>query len=226
VSRSRPRQALAPLRPGAVIQELFSHGLLLALVLSADLGYFGLMLLLALEVPLITVFSMTLYPERGFGRHLGDLIKGCAMMAFLLVFIVVSLSLALGREPPELSDPQVFDEVLRWKPAVLAWSLGFAALHLLALRWQAARGPNPRLVWASLVLTQGGVSAVTLLIMVFAGFAVGAGLVPLLRMLWPPLDPHLPLVLATVMLRLFFALLISRMPASEMAEMSRNPYVD
>lgn len=225
---SRPKKSGSKLEPwnrARVVQEVASHTILLGTAWYAGFGYVGLMLLLALEIPLINVLTMGLYPERGMRRHLGDLIKGTALILFLLLFVVLTAGVAHGdRSGSKLEI--AFGAALDLDPWLLAWGVGLTVLHLLALRWQAHEHADSRLQWARLALAQGAVTLVATLILVFAGLPVAGILTPMIQFVWPSIPPDAPLMAVAVALRCALALLVSRMSAEDLDSVARNPYVD
>ena len=212
----------APFNPGAVLRELVSHALLLAFAWYGGLGYFGTVLVLAAEALLIIALSIFLYPQRGVGRHLWDIVKSSAFALFLLAFIAFTYGVATRDEA------EVVVAALRgtfdW--ALLAWSLGFAATHQLVMLAHARTSPDPRRTWARNALTQGAVTYLSLFFLVFVAAFVGPFAVSGARSIWPDVAADQVLALLAVLVRLGLALVMAHIPEHELDQMAKNPYVD
>jgi hypothetical protein len=211
-----------PWKPAAVVQESVSHVVLLALTWLSGLGYLGLLLIIAIEVPLITLLTIGLYPQRGLRRQLWDLVKVSFMMSFLMAFVLIMSGLVAI---PEFRQEASIDS-LGLDAGTALWVVCIAALHLAALRWQAHRNPDPRRQWARLALVQGAINLFTVFGLIFVGTVAALVIVPLLMALDPPWRPDAPLVLVAVGLRYSIALLMSRMTEAELAEIATDPYID
>ena len=221
-TRRRGNKDLDPWRPAAVVQELVSHVMLVAFALYFGVGYLGLMLIFMAEIVIGNLISASLYPERGTGRHLLDLVKILGVMAFLLVFVIATYMAATddGREGNPLARLHV--EVDAVKSAV-----AFAAVHMSVLYLLARNSADPKLAWTRSVLMQNAATFIGLFFMIFvaafAGPLVG-GAAEMLGYTRSPVDAALIVCMAA--LRLSLALLLSRMPEREVRDISRTPYVD
>jgi hypothetical protein len=224
MSKTADRKKLGPWKPALVIQESVSHALLLALTWGGGLGYFGLLLVIAIEIPLITLLTMGLYPQRGLRRQLWDLVKVCFLLGFLMIFVVITSGLAAI---PEIRQDQAVGlATIGLDGTAALWAMGIATLHLGSLRWQSQQHPDPRRQWARLALVQGAINLFTIFALIFVGMLAAFVIVPLLILLDPPWRQDAPLVLVAVGLRYAIALLFSRMTEAELDEIARNPYVD
>lgn len=219
------RAKLGPWRPRLVIQESVAHAVLLALTWAGGLGYLGLLLIIAIEVPLITMLTMGLYPQRGLRRQFWDLVKVSLLMGFLMIFVLATSGVAAV---PELRQDQNLGLLasIGLDPIALLSALAIAVLHLGALRWQARAHRDPGRQWARLALLQGAINLFTVFGLIFAGMLVAFVVVPLLMLLDPPWRQDAPLVLVAVAVRYAIALVFSRMTEAELDEIARNPYVD
>jgi hypothetical protein len=222
---SSTRSPLGPWKPAAVWHESIAHALLLVLSWISGLGYVGLLLVLAFEVPMITLLTMGLYPGRGLRRQLWDLVKVGFLMCFLLVFVLVGSGGVAGIESA-VQGAGGTRSPLELHPGLLIWALALASLHLGALRLQAQRHRDPRLQWARLALVQGAINLFTVFALIFVGVLAMFAVVPLHAWLDPPWRPDAPMVLVAVALRYALALVFSRMTEAELDEIARNPYVD
>jgi hypothetical protein len=221
--RKKLFQGLDPWRPAAVVQEVASHVLLVAGALYFGLGYLGLILIFMAEIVLGNLVSTGMYPERGLRKHLWDLVKILALMAFLLVFVVATYFVATGHGSGTWGNPFAS---LRFDVDAVKVAVAFAALHLSVLYVVARRQPHPRLAWTKSVSMQNAATLLGLFFMIFvAAFAgpVVAGVAE--TMGWPnPTDAAL--IVCVAALRLSLALLLTRMPEREVREIASTPYVD
>lgn len=211
----------APFNRGKTLQEVVSHAVLLAIAWFGGLGYLGTILVLVSEPLIVIALSIFLYPQRGLRRHLWDMVKSSALMAFLLVFVVATYAAAHGAR-----DGVGFDQLVRLEWSMLAWALGYSALHLTGMLVYARTQPNPRKVWAGLALTQGAVTFVALFCTIFVVALIGSWLAPMVHIYWPAVQVGDVLVLLAVLVRLGFAVLMSHIPEDELDQIADNPYVD
>ncbi|MFZ2237810.1 MAG: hypothetical protein WBP11_03120 [Dokdonella sp.] len=82
------------------MQLAISHLMLLAGCLWGGVPYIVLQALLAVELILISLASIVLYPERGFAKHFWDMLKLCGMLAFVMVFVVISYGVVAEPDNP------------------------------------------------------------------------------------------------------------------------------
>ena len=212
---------LAPFNLGATLQEVVSHAVLLALAWFGGLGYLGTILVLVSEPLIVIGLTIFLYPQRGLRRHLWDMVKSSALMAFLLVFVVATYAAAHGE-----SGGVGIDRLIQLEWSLLAWAFGYSALHLGGMLVYASTQPQPRKAWARLALTQGAVTFIALFCTIFVAAFIGTWLAPMVRIYWPAVQVGDVLVLLAVLVRLGFAILMSHIPERELDEIADNPYVD
>ena len=220
----RAFQGLAPWRPLVATQEVVSHALLAWFAIAAGIGYLGLMAVFAAELLLGNLVSVAMYPERGAKRHAWDLVKFVFAMGLLLGFVVATYTVA--RQGGGGTELHVHDVLPDDTGGALRWSIAFAALSIAVRYLLARREPDPKFAWARSVLVQNAATFVTLLLMIFVAAFAGAAIggVAELAGVEAPIDTLL--ILVTAGMRLFFALLVSRMPEREMRSMAQQPYID
>jgi hypothetical protein len=217
---------LEPWRAGAVLQELVSHAALLGVAWISGLGYIGMMLILACELVLVNLLSTAMFPERGLLKHIFDLVKFIPVMAFLLLFVVLTYGVANEGELTGDAAESPFG-LLQFDASLLQWTLGFSFVHLGTMFLYARTRPDPRLEWARMALMQ---SAVTFLAIFFSIFVVAfAGPFAIAALRHVADAQTIPgdqvLCALAVAVRLGFALLMSRMPDKDIQGVARNPYV-
>jgi hypothetical protein len=215
-------QGLDPWRPAAVVQEVVSHLLLVGFALGFGIGYLGLMLVFMAEIVIGNLITAALYPERGVGRHVLDLVKFLALMAFLLVFVVATYLAAKGGGS---SGVEMWAQLRVDGEAALA-AVGLAAVHLSVLFFVARRTTDPKLAWARMVLMQNAATLIGLFIMIFVAVFAGPvlGVVAKMMGLTRPVDAALIVCMAGI--RLALALLLTRMPEREARDIAGQPYLD
>lgn len=226
-TRKPQKKSWDPLKPEALWRELIAHAVLLAVALGSGLGYIGIMLMLGGELLLMTLLSIALYPARGVRAHLGSLVRFVLMLAFLGVFVVVTWSAAMELVPGFERGETPFHGV-RIEVAVLWWTLGYTAVHMLGLLLYSRTRPSPTLAWSESALMQGSVTLFTVFAMIPVVLLIGT---PLLYLLQPWVALTLAgaealLVVLLVIVRCAVALALSRMPQSALGEIAANPYVD
>lgn len=225
---ARRRQAIAAIRalPRAIVlQHLATHVLLLLGCLRGGMPYVMLQALLALELLLIGAASIPLYPERGLRKHVLDLIKMSAGLAFALFFLCVSYSVVASRGNSGASL-LVQGVLAAAGHGAFAWALAYLLLNLCVSYRLARRNPDPRAWWSRETLSIGGATFVAMFLMVFVGFFIGLPLAGALDWLGIAADPDALLSTLMVALRFLLVLVVSTMSSEEMATVARNPYVD
>lgn len=219
----RAFQGLAPWQPLLAAQEVVSHLLLAWFAIATGIGYLGLMLVFAVELLLGNLVSAGMYPERGLRRHAGDLVKFVLAMGLLLVFVVLTYAMGTQHGNAAADFPAVLPDDAN---GTLRWSIAFAVVSIMARYFIARRAPDPKFAWARAVLVQNAATFVTLLLMIFVAAFAGATLQEAADLfdIQAPLDAAL--IVVTAGMRLFFALLVSRMPEREMRDIAHRPYAD
>jgi len=218
-------EELRRIPPPVALQILLAHGVLLVASLRGGLPYIVLQGLLAFELVLLNLATVPFYPERGIARHLFDLVKLSALLAFLLLFVCISYAIVSSGEH---ADP-ITTTLARWRglhPASIAWAAGYIVVSLALSLLQALRSPEPRLAWMNNTLAAGGSTFVAMLFMVFVGFFGARPIAAALEYVGAPTDPDALLISLMVGLRFFTALVAATISKGEVAEMARNPYVD
>ncbi len=226
MSRRRPNSSPpVPLRLDAVLQELLSHAVLLGMAWFSGLGYLGVILMLAGEMVLMNLLSVLIYRERSLARHLGDLLKFSALMAFLLMFVFLSYGVALVGHSGE-PMPAAIQAAIDLDTDLLGWTLAYAAVHLCAILVLTRTRPDPRKEWARLALAQGGVTFVAVFCLIFVVTFLGPPIIDIVRWVFPEVAAGVVLAPFAVALRFALALVMSRVSEESLAQMGSNPYVD
>lgn len=218
-------EELRRIPPAVALQILLAHGVLLVASLHGGLPYIVLQGLLAFELVLLNLATVPFYPERGLPRHLFDLLKLSALLAFLLLFICISYAIVSSDEH---ADP-ITTTLERWHglhTASIAWAAGYIVVSLALSLLQALMSPEPRLAWMSNTLAAGGSTFVAMLFMVFVGFFGARPIAAALEYVGAPADPDVLLIALMVGLRFFTALVAATISKDEVAGMARNPYID
>jgi hypothetical protein len=212
--------------PQAGVQIVFAHVLLLAGAIWGGVPYVVLQALLAGELLLINIATIPLYPQRSAGRHLGDVVKMAALLAFILFFVVISYGVVTSAtregEPLRLAL-HAFEGL---GPADFGWALAYLLARLTASMWQAKQSRDPRGTWARQNLLFGGSTFVAMLLMVFGAFFVGNPLIAGLARVGIVVDADVLLSSLMVLARFFTALVAATMSASEIDTIARDPYPD
>jgi hypothetical protein len=202
-------------KPAVVRTELFE--LAVALVLMS-LGWLSLpTLLLAVAAELVVTVALTyaVYPERGLRRHLLDVAKMLALTTFLAVFILAAYAGARGFDDGVLPDAREWIGV----PALVALRC------LMALR-EARAARDPRLQWSRSALMRGGALVVGTVLSAFTCFLGGVLLAGLLAPWFPERAADLAVGGVYLVTTGVIACILSTMSEHELAEISRQPYVD
>ena len=221
---SKLTDALRQVPPQAALQIAFAHALLLAGAIWGGVPYVVLQTMLAGELLLINIATVPLYPERGVVRHLGDVIKMTALLAFILFFVVVSygvVSSSVHKGEPLRLALRAFDGL---GIADFGWALAYLLARLTALMWQAKQSRDPRGTWARQNLLFGGSTFVAMLFMVFGAFFVGNPLIVGLARIGIIVDADVLLSSLMVFARCFTALIAATMSASEIDAIASDPY--
>ena len=214
---------VAQLPPRTIAGVAAAHAVLLVGAVWGGLPYVLLQALLAAEIVLLNIASVPLYPERGWGKHVADVLKVSAGMLFVMFFLFVTYGVAAeGAEGYALEiawrDAQVFHGT------AALWSIGYIVVHLAFALQQALGSADPRGSWTKNVLAEGGVTFVAMFLMVFVAIFVGAPLVKGLAMVGIGVDANLVLATLMVLLRFVLSLVGATISQQELAAISRNPY--
>lgn len=223
---SKLTDALRQVPPQAALQITFAHLLLLAGAIWGGVPYVVLQTLLAGELLLINIATIPLYPQRSVVRHLGDVVKMAALLAFILFFVVISygvVSAAAREGEPLRLAMQAFEGL---GPADFGWAFAYLLARLTASMWQARQSRDPRGTWARQNLLFGGSTFVAMLFMVFGAFFVGNPLSAGLARVGVVVDTDVLLSSLMVLARCFTALVVATMSASEIDAIANDPYPD
>jgi hypothetical protein len=181
--------------------------------------------LLAAELILLSMATIPLYPERGVLKHLFDLLKLGAGLAFVLFFIVISFGVAsVGEQGNPLDiSLQGFRDT---PPSAYAWALAYTVVQLALSAWQAHQSADPRGTWARNNLGQGAATFISMFLMVFVAFFFARPVVAAFARMGLVMNVNALLASLMVIVRYVLALVLSTIPATEMDAIARNPYVD
>src|SRR6476620_10142896 len=145
---SKLTDALRQVPPQAAMQIAFAHALLLAGAIWGGVPYVVLQTLLAGELLLVNIATIPLYPQRSIARHLGDVLKMVAVLAFILFFVVISYGVvsagARSGEPLQLALHAFQGLGL----GDLGWALAYLLARLTASMRYAKQSSDPRGTWA------------------------------------------------------------------------------
>ena len=223
---SKLTDALRQIPPQAALQIGFSHALLLAGAIWGGVPYVVLQTLLAGELLLVNIATIPLYPQRSIARHLGDVLKMVAVLAFILFFVVISYGVvsagARSGEPLQLAL-HAFEGL---GLGDLGWALAYLLARLTASMRYAKQSSDPRGTWARQNLLFGGSTFVAMLLMVFGAFFVANPVISGLARFGVVVDADMLLSSMMVIARCFTALIAATMSASEIDAIARDPYPD
>lgn len=218
-------QSLREVSPRTALHAAISHLFLLGACLWGGLPYVFLQALLAIELLIVSLATIPLYPERGVALHLWDMIKLTAGLAFVLFFILVGYGVARdGGNGNALATGFAGFHTIGMTD--IAWASAYLVLHVSMSMHAAMRSDDPRTSWAKNRLADGGATFVALFFMVFVTFFVGRPIVAGLEMFNLHINVDALLSTLMVIVRYVLALIVSLIPDSEMQTMARDPYPD
>ncbi len=213
--------------PAIGLQVVLAHALLLVGALFGGLPYVVVQGLLGAELLLINIATIPFYPQRGAWRHATDTLKSAGLLLFVLFFLFVGYGV-VAAEAGRPGAP--LEHTIAGLRGIGAADLGWALAYLLArvgfTSMQARRSRDPRGTWTRQSLAFGGSTLVAMLLMVFVTFFVGVPVVTVCGWIGWHVDADVLLGALMIGVRCCIALVASTMPASEMDEIARNPYVD
>ncbi len=221
-------QLLAEIRalpPRTVAAVAAGHVVLLAGILWGGLHYVLLQVLLAAELVVLNVATMTFYRERGLRKHVWDTLKMIGGLAFVLIFVVVTYGVAAEGDSGNALAAGIRG-LAGFRGAAAWWALFYVAIHIAIALWLALAAPDPRRAWAQSMLMEGGTTFVAMFLMVFVAIFVGAPLVAGLRIIGLAVDAGTVLATLMVALRFVLALVVATMPPHERDAIAADPYVD
>ncbi len=213
------------LPPRKVASVAATHAVLLAGILWGGLPYVALQVLLAVELVVLNLATMTFYRERGLRKHVLDTLKMIGGLGFVLFFIVVTYGVAAEGDSGYALAAGV-QGLTRLRGAAGGWALLYVVIHVAVSLMQAFATPDPRRAWAQSMLMEGGTTFVALFLMVFVAMFVGAPIVAGLAIIGVDADASVVLGSLMIALRFALALVVATMPASEMDAIAADPYID
>lgn len=216
---------LDPWTPAKVVSEAVLHLVLLGMVWYGGLGYLGLTLLMSAELVFVCTLSIVIFPERGIGRHLRDIVSLGGVTGFLLIFVLIAYGELIRADGQDASGA-VVEAILALDDDVLLWGLAVSAVHLSALALVARLSPRPRLAWVQMAILNAGITVIWLFLLIPVGFLAAGMLGGTTRTSVPAASFDAGLILFAVALRFALALLLSRLPARDLEQIAANPYVD
>ena len=206
-----------------VAQLAFSHAILLAGCLWGGLPYVVLQALVAVELILLDVATIALYPERGFVKHLADLLKLCAALAFVMSFVAISYAVvAHGEKKNPLFV--AFDELRDLDVAGIVSLVAYAAGQLSIALWRAWHSTDPRTTWTRDNIGTGAASFLAMFFMVFVAFFVAQPILIGFAKIGIALDANALLATLMVLVRFFLLLVVATFGATKIAAIARAPY--
>lgn len=222
-------QRLASLRQlsaRSVADLALGNGAMLAWALLSGWPYLVLQLLLALEVLLMSLATLPLYPERGLLRHAADLLKLAAGLAFVGLFVLVSYVVAADGDGRGAALEAALAPVSHLGGREIAGAMTYLAASMGWSLWQAWRSPDPRLAWSKARLGNGAAALLSLFFSVFVAIFAVAPLRHALVLAGIDCSADVLLILAMALLRFFFGLLLATFSEEEWINMARQPYVE
>lgn len=218
---------LRSLPPRTVAVVVVSHLMLLASILWGDMPYLALQVLLAVELLVINLASILLYPARGLRKHAVDVLKTIAGLLFILFFVIVTFGIAKAEGGSEdYALPAALASLAAVDAATLGWAFAYVVVHIAISLWQAFASSEPRLAWARGSLSEGGTTLVAMLLMIFVGVFVALPLLTLLAWLGLAVDVDQMLACLMVAVRCVMALVMATVSEREMKTMAANPYLN
>ena len=208
-----------------MVQLTISHLALLAACLWGGFPYIVLQTLLAAELILISLASIGLYPERGFAKHFWDMVKLCSMLAFVMVFVVISYGVVEEPDNPQPLSAAV--HVYRDMDAATAvWALAYAGIQISIALWRVRHSSEPRLTWARENLGMGAVNFLAMIVMIVVAPVLAQPVLRGFASIGIVIDLDILLASLMVVVRFLFALVLATFSESEFKDIASNPYAE
>ena len=200
-----------------------AHAVLLAAVLLGGVPYVWVQLMLAVEILFFSLATVALYPERGWRKHVGDILKVTAGLVFVLFFLVVTWGVAHTAGGGSAAEAGL-EELNRIAGRTINWLLLYVIVQV-AISWaQAIASPHPRRAWAQSIFSNGAVTFLAMFFMVFAALFVGTSLVSGLNSIGLHGNTDSVLGSRMVLLRFLLSLVAATISPSEFDAIAENPY--
>lgn len=216
-------KSLREVSPAAALRVGISHVFLLIAALLGSLPFVVVQALLVVELILVSLATIPLYPERGLLRHLMDMLKLAGASVFVLFFSVVSYGVVSEGDSGNALEHGLH-AFARLDLADISWALGYLLVHVAISLHSARTSPEPRVTWASNNLAEGGATFLALFFMVFVAFFVGRPIVAGLAWLGWSIDVDALLSSLMVLVRYLLMLIMTLIPDSEIKSIANNPY--
>ncbi len=216
-----------PLSSAVLWRESLSHLAMLAVGWWSGAGYLGLILILGIELLLLGLVSMAVYPERGIRKHVVSLLWFVFTLAFLGMFIVLTYGEAMKAVPGHVSGATVFALIPR-DADLLLWAAIYSAAHMLAMFVHARRSARPRIVWSENVLLNGAATVIAVLLLIPFTPAFASTLLSALQGRVHITVATVDQILIALLVLLHFgsALLLNKLPQSVRHEIADTPYTE
>jgi hypothetical protein len=191
-------------RPTAALQETVSHLILLGVLVANDLGFTGGLLLLVIDLLLAIGFSMAVHRDPRWVRSLFGLLGTLLMLTVFLGFCLVGYAVAMTDRSFEqvVSAP---GDLYRFDAAALRWAVLLAGAHLLVIYLYSKTRPDPKRTWDLQTSFNGGLTFLTLMLLIFVVAFLGGPTIALATAVAPTLSAESVLVGLLVGLRWFLA---------------------
>jgi hypothetical protein len=217
---------LRSLPPRTIAVVVASHLMLLAGILWGGMPYLALQMLLAVELAVINLATIPLYPGRGLRKHALDVLKLIAGLLFILFFVVVTYGVARSEGGgADYPLPEALASLAEVEVATLGWAFAYILVHIVISLWQAFASGDPRLTWARSTLSEGGTTLVAMLLMIFVAIFVAVPLLTLFEWLGPTVGVDQLLACLMVAVRCLLAFVMASFSHREMTAMAANPYL-
>ena len=205
------------------MQLVLSHLTLLVGCLWGGLPYVVLQALLSAELILLCLASIALYPERGVAKHVWDMVKLCGMLAFVMLFVLITYGAVA--EPDNPQPLSVAAQVFRAIDAgTVYWAFTYAGAHIALALWSAWQSSEPRLIWARENLGTGAVNWLAMVVMIMVAIFIAKPVLNVFASIGIAIDADVLLASLMVLVRFLLSLVLATLSETDLKDVANQPY--
>lgn len=221
--QQKPDDESPALSPRTIAEMAGVHAVLLVGMLWGDVPYVWMQALLAIELIVLSLATVVLYPGRGVVKHVWDMVKLSGTLAFLVYLIVVTYGNARGGPGGAFEAGVQASQKL--DASTLGWLIAYTIVHVGIALAQALRSPNPKLAWTKSTLTGGTVTVFAMILMIVVAGFLGESLRTHLASSRIPLVVDEALGALMVLARFAFSLIVATLSKADLDDIAANPYM-
>ena len=178
--------------------------------------------LFSVELILLCLVSIALCPERGIAEHVWDMVKLVGMLAFVMLFVLITYGVVAEPDNPQPLSvaAQVFREI---DARTVQWALAYAGVQIALALWSAWRSSEPQLTWARENLGTGAVHWLAMIVMIVAAIFIVKPVLNSCASIGILIDADVLLASLMVLVRFLLSLVLATLSEADLKEVANRP---